>query len=187
MKLKDLLNEVSFKEYDASAGPDHALVLFKQHIDGGKLITDMSDRTVEGKMSISAGARPKLENLENFPKIITDKLELSDCIHLTSLAGSLMEVKTLSCTRCRELKSLEGIGRKYIKTMQNFFPTTSIERNILGLVLVKDLTRIDTLGYQNDKLEDAFKMIFTEILGDQDILNCKEKMIAAGYKEFAKL
>jgi hypothetical protein len=52
---------------------------------------------------------------------------------------------------------------------------------------VKDLARIDLLGYDNKNLEDAFKMIWTEILGDQDILNCKEKMIAAGYKEFAKL
>jgi hypothetical protein len=72
--------------------------------------------------------------------------------------------------------------------MVSFFPPISIKTNILGLVLVKDLVRIDTLGYTNEPLEDAFGIILYEALENEpDILNCKEKLISNGYKDFAKL
>ena len=133
-------------------------------------------------------------DFNSFPSIIKSITFLDEIYigHINKL-GNIQECHSQVNLRYANINSLEGIGRHYFKLIDNtIIVNTTIEHNILGLLLVKKLLYINV---------DRNKLFSTsipnsepfEIIGnylqfcDPDILECQEELISNNYQNYAKL
>ena len=113
----------------------------------------------------------KLNSLKNFPEVVKGDVDLS----LT------------------DLKSLEGIGKKWLQECGWLFLPPNIKSNILGLLNIKGLKGIcfehSQNGFQTDEeFTRAMEIINLEIeIARLDVMECHEALTRAGLKEYAKL
>jgi hypothetical protein len=130
----------------------------------------------------------QLKSLKYGPEYVEEEYDCSD-----NYIESLKDSGIMNCTRfncvTNAIKSLEGIGKYYLKECLIIdMAGNPVERNILGLVNVKHLTKISYASpYSTESHTGAFNIARKHINGDRDILEFQEELIQAGLKEYAKL
>lgn len=128
----------------------------------------------------------QLKTLEFCPKIVGGHF---NCYkgQLTTIEHAPMKLGGyFSCGR-NNLTSLEGVGRKYLKVINEFSKGNGtfsalinpFKSHLLGLVLIKNCTVIQ---FDNREVRD----ILTKHL-QGDVMEAREELITAGFKEYAKL
>jgi len=101
--------------------------------------------------------------------------------YLISLEGAPLLINYFSSDNNTSLKTLEGIGRKYLKEVEHLnLKNCRISNNILGLCLIKNLKEL----YDNSRNQILTKIAF-EFKGE--VLEAQEWLIENGYKQLAKL
>jgi hypothetical protein len=129
----------------------------------------------------------KLTSLEFGPTEITGNYIISNCFKLTSLEHAPKSVKNFSCDGCRDLTSLEGIGRDYLTSITGELEISdTITSNILGILKIKNLNDVSTKDLW-DELKEAVDIINKHLETGRRVSKCKQELIEAGLKEFAKL
>lgn len=83
--------------------------------------------------------------------------------------------------------SLKDIHKKLSCKMIRMFAWENISSNVLGLLQVKGLVKLEY-----NKERESFGLKWLEIIkrhlqGDKDVMECREELIAAGFKDYAKL
>lgn len=151
-------------------------------IEAGHFIHDYSDDKV---WNFNCSANSTLRSLKGSPKIVDNKFICSTCQNLTSLEGAPMEVHgSVNAVLCNSIISLKGIGKDYLRLIgEELSLPSSIKSNMLGIILIKELKLI-TFFRSIKKIQDIFN---DQLSGDRDIIECREELIQAGYKEYAKL
>lgn len=112
---------------------------------------------------------------------------LCSTTQLTDLESAPMVVNgSFNCSN-NNITSLSGIGKRFLKTIKGNFvcDDSRITSNVLGFLLVNKLQQV-LVDIKKDHL--IWKAIINEHLNkDRDIMECREELIAAGLKEYAKL
>jgi hypothetical protein len=126
-----------------------------------------------------------ITSLKGAPPTVGHHFDCSDCTSLTSLEGAPLTVGTeINLNGCRALTSLQGIGKQYFLSGKKIYLNrcTKLSSNMLGLILIKKLeyAYFDV----NNEIEE---IINRHNRDNKDIIDCKEELISAGYKEYAKL
>lgn len=121
--------------------------------------------------SFFQASQNKLRTLKGIPEIITNGCDIRN--------NSLTDLKDIH----KQLKSCDN----HINISFN-----RITSNILGLMLIKKLSRIyvmiDNTWFDNHKLRLATQIIEANLNHEQgDLLDCQEALITLGHKEYAKL
>lgn len=124
----------------------------------------------------------KDDGLKGGPEIVHKVYQCEKC-SLTSLMYAPMKVEVFDAED-NIITSLAGIGRKYLKncTLMNL-EKNKIQSNILGLVIVEDLSVLNIFG------ENRFfclKMLEFAKNG-RDVLEAQEWLLDQGKKELAKM
>jgi hypothetical protein len=192
MKLKELFENtkqrVNINIHNSSLSnlPDHKIIDLIGDFDCSNCVNLTS---LEGSPSSVTGNfkcwRCNFPTLKGASKKVTGEFYINECDKLTSLEGAPDEViGIVTIASCNKLKSLSGIGINYLLKINGSLDLyrTSIESNILGLLKVKDLEEIINLN--NKK---AQKIINKHLHSGRRLSKCKEELIEAGLKEFAKL
>jgi hypothetical protein len=100
---------------------------------------------------------------------------------LTSLEGAPEEINGAFNCHDNKLTSLKDIHKQIKKIDGIFFANTNpIKSHILGLLLIKGITKVKL---DNKEVED----IINKYLGIGDIFSAQEELIDAGLEEYAKL
>lgn len=113
---------------------------------------------------------PNLTKLDGAPRILGEGVDAWDC----------------------GITSLEGIGKKFIVEMDGeiWISGNPIKSHMLGLILIKGcfgLRMKEKPLALNEKVIDQLDVIFNKHLyPHKDVLECREELIAAGLKEYAK-
>jgi hypothetical protein len=86
------------------------------------------------------------------------------------------------------IESLKGIGDR-IKKCEMIIIPKSIKSNILGLLKIQNLKNVSVTiwGTEVTKLVEAIRIINNHLNGSRRINKCKQELIEAGLKEYAKL
>lgn len=137
---------------------------------------------LKGSLNVSRNKVPL--SLKGCPKKIGRDLNLSNCelLDLDELPLIIGNQLTLWNSK---ITSLEGIGKRYVRSCKHIDLQRCdyLKSNILGLLTVKKLIDIDC-----DRESQPLRIISRAILsGDHDIMEVREELIQAGFKEFAKL
>jgi hypothetical protein len=130
-----------------------------------------------------------LISLEFSPEIVEGDYECSNCSSLTSLEGT-PEIITghFNCISCPKVTSLEGIGVNYLKEIHgHLIISGSIKSNMLGILKIKNLKKVPSSKMMNDQLKEACDIIDNHLSSGRRISKCRQELIEAGLKEFAKL
>jgi hypothetical protein len=125
-----------------------------------------------------------LTSLKGAPSIVKNAFT-SNCTSLTSLKGAPLTIKNgWKCSRCTSLTSLQGIGKEYCLSAKiiNLSGCEKLSSQMLGLMLVKNLQEI-----RFDVNKDLESIFNNHLSGNKDMMDCKEDLMNAGYKEYAKL
>jgi len=125
----------------------------------------------------------KLNDMSGFPNIITGNF-LCNNNNIKTFEGAPKYVGGRFDMSNNQITSLKNI-HKHIKLIPEgniILGGNPIESNILGLLLISGLHHI--MGFD---LSPAFNILRYHMAIERDVLACQEDLIAAGYKEFAKL
>jgi hypothetical protein len=170
--------------------------LFPGFVPGCKVTGDFSCFGCSSLTSLE-GAPSSVENnvflrgstslraLSGGPSSVSVDFSCSGCTMLTSLQGAPLTIGgNFMCFRCVSLTSLQGIGKDYCLSVKGFYidGCKNLTSHFLGLMLVK---KLDVLSFDVNK--DLEGIINRHLEGNKDLLDCKEELIRAGYKEYAKL
>lgn len=202
MRLKELLTEENFENFRLSINQvDHGKIITKIQNCDDFLCNRLGLTTLENCPSIIEGnfdcSFNELSSFEFCPKIIGNVVICYDN-KITSLDQAPIKIGSyFSCSR-NQISSLDGIGKKYLTSMQGDFHITSnpLKSHVLGLLLIKGITGFHFLSKVNDVVnlidEDTCmsveSIVDTHIRSkDRDILECREELVQAGLKEYAKL
>lgn len=126
-----------------------------------------------------------LTSLEGIPAI-TYRVNADFC-SLTSLEHAPMIVKGSFSAVGNPIRSLEGIGKRYLKEcVEMNFAGVILFSNTLGLMNVKGLREVhfSELVKELQLLEEITN---SHLQGDHDLLEYQEDLVKAGLKHFAKL
>jgi hypothetical protein len=124
------------------------------------------------------------------PKIIKGNLIADYCFELTSLEDGPMEISNGFFYECEKISSLEGIGKNYLtKVRGKLYLPDCIKSNILGLLKVKELQgiHIDDENGSPDEFLRAISIINNHLKSGRRLTKCREELIEAGLKDYAKL
>ena len=183
MRLKDLLMEEIIR--DNISGH---LGQTERNVIDGHFENDYSKVDVDGDFYVYDC--PLLLDLVGSPRSCLD-FRLEQCPSLTSLQGAPMIVKgKVELWGGRKLTSLAGIGKDYLKEIHETFQISIfIKSHILGFLRVKKLKQV--VFYSGAGPSAELRVVVDEINNqldwNRDMLECKEKLIAMGYKEYGKL
>lgn len=124
----------------------------------------------------------RLTSIEGAPSIVIGNFGCHDN-DLTNLEGAPISVIGDFYCNNNKLESLKGIGKEYLKRIDKAFYAfrNPIKSNVLGILLIKNCKEIDI---DNKKVQKIINKYLTE---DRDILECREELVQAGFKEYAKL
>jgi hypothetical protein len=108
-----------------------------------------------------------INSWEGFPK------NISGNVQLTSKKYEKLSYSKFN-TICQRINGDIGIQPKY-------------EGPLLSMLLVKDLERVGTTFQASKAQWNAANIITAHLKSGRDIIDCKEELMNAGYKEYAKL
>lgn len=136
----------------------------------------------------------KLTSLEGIPKKLDGSLTMGNLPKLQSLDFAPEDVNgyvSMSINRARgqsKITSFTGCGKKFFRRINgSIVVLDSLTSNILGLMLVKDLTEARAYNVVSNELFQAIRIVDGHIKVSKDIMECREELIVKGLKEFAKL
>lgn len=156
-------HDIAFTENTILVGKNHLPIQFN----------DIRAHAVE-MMSMS------ITSLKGLPKVLDARLELTDLLNLTSLEGLPSSITHLKIVRCR--LNFEGISDilQNINSHHLEMYGCEVVSGGIGLIFVKGLTRIT--GHQ-----PAFGIIERYLGRPDDIFECQNELIEAGYEAYARL
>ena len=105
---------------------------------------------------------------------------------VNSFEGIPEEAEMMNLSQWNNLTSLKGINN-HIKSCERMIIPIGIKSNILGLLYIKDLEIVSPPFGKGEELINALIILHKHLKGDNDVLECQEELISAGYKEYAKL
>jgi hypothetical protein len=189
MKLKELFEETKIVYTERT--------FFE--IKDGHVFGDWSNYIFKGSLRVYKlpGSRT-LTSLKGFPKEIhsygldAGDLNLRICKSLENLDGapSIIEGSVI-LTGCSKISSLSGIGKKYLPNIgATLFLSKTVTSSILSILNIKNLKQISQVNdndFRSNDLEDAIQIINKHLKSSRRISKCKEELIEAGFKEYAKL
>jgi hypothetical protein len=128
------------------------------------------------------------------PKIINGTFSIEDLssnhnsTKLTSLEHAPIKVaKDVIFNGCIGLTSLEGIGVDFfVEIGNNLWIPRTITSNVLGMIKIKNLKNVFA-GSSSGELKLAIIIINQHLRSGRRISKCRQELIEAGLKEFAKL
>lgn len=137
-------------------------------------------KVVDGSVFVNHN---NLHNVEGCPTTINGSLVISANRNLTSLDGmDKIEIEdSFICNDCPNLKFSKI--HKHIKSIGGTFKSNSMKSNALGLLLIRNLQKVE-LGGNN---KEVAEIINKHLEGERDVHACQEELIDAGYGEYAKL
>lgn len=123
-----------------------------------------------------------LTTLENCPSHIGG-LFAASVNKLTSLEFAPTYVGKNCVLFANKITSLNGISKRFLREVHGNLAVQEnpIISNVLGVILIKGLRG---LFLENKPVED---ILIRHLYKDQDVLECREELVQAGYKEYAKL
>jgi hypothetical protein len=124
-----------------------------------------------------------ITSLEGTPKQINKTFNCADT-KINSLDYAPLIAKKDVYTNDNNIKQLSGIGRKYLKQIdQDFWIPENLESNILGLCLIKQVKAIRCFT-KNDDLKEVLSIIkkYLHTPGDE----CAEELKQNRFNEYAK-
>ena len=130
----------------------------------------------------------KLNSLKGCPQIISGDFFCKDNRLITLNDGPTHVYKNYSASS-NNIKTLKDI-HKHIRQIGEvlYLHNNPIQSHILGLLLIKELRKVYSVGNTFFSTGNAiFEIINNHIGRDRDVLECQEELISAGYKEYAKL
>jgi hypothetical protein len=130
-----------------------------------------------------------LTSLEGGPTEVTQFFDCSNCINLTSLQGAPERIYEGSFDfENTAVTSLEGIGIDYLKEVNaTIWFSKTLKSNVLGLLKVKHLSKFDTVQTIPQELTNLKEIINRHLKLGRRLSKCKQELIEAGLKEYAKL
>ena len=144
----------------------------------------------EEVLTLRAKGTKALKSLVGGPKRVMKSAYFQDS-GIESLEGLLEVRNSLYVADCSHLKSLHGVGTTCLKSCSSLYLSPYVVSDILGLMLVKDLSTIEvfTNTRTNKELEQAIKIIIKhkEYKADPDLIDCQHELIEAGLEEYAEL
>jgi hypothetical protein len=127
-----------------------------------------------------------ITSLVGGPRFINDEMNC-DVNKLTDLMGAPLLCKNLFSCRRNNITSLKGIGKDYLRDCEDLqISGEYIKSNILGLLIVKNLSYISGTGL-GDETWARIVYPYLNNTKDRDIMECKEELMNAGFKDYAKL
>jgi hypothetical protein len=197
--LKEIIKKLKDKQSQKSKSFSNSE--YKEII---KSLTDLDLSNVTNSLSITAGYLTSLEGCPeklNNLRIISNKeiLSLHGCpIRIeNNIDFNNSKIKDidflpqkignqLSLTRT-DITSLAGIGRKFVRSCKYLEITENdLNSSILGILLIQKLESFRFYSKSVDYLKVS-TIINKHLKGERDLISCKEELMAAGFKELAKL
>jgi hypothetical protein len=176
MKVKELFEDEFIHKQET-------FKISSDDIEDGFLIDDYSRLILDGDFD---AFNLELESLKGCPYQVRD-IDIRACKKLKSLKGAPKIVKRNAFCGNTNLTSLEGIGKDYFEEIGDtlFLPAGTITSNILGILKIKKLKECAWfVSGKND--EQAFEILSKHFVSRR-LSKCREELIEAGLKEFAKL
>lgn len=179
MKLKDIMKEeLIFKN----------IKITNDNLKDGKIPLMYKKVTVHGSFRCEY---TKITSMENFPNKIERECLVENNTLLTSFEFGPMEFNS-GYFYDNPVTSLTGIGKKYFRTVYDaLYLPGSVKQNVLGILLINNLQffAFDKVQIDDEDNEDLAhsQLILNDHLKSKDIMECREELVQAGLKEFAKL
>ena len=147
------------------------------------------------KLSVNSQGRfikfPSYPGDDCFVSINSDYLNK---IPLLSLEGFYKKVfGNVDLATCRELTSLEGIGKDFLLEIHGtLLLPSSLKRNVLGILKIKNLIEVLVVNERNiilpnEDFHRVAEMLNHHLHSGKNINKCKSELIEAGLEEFAQL
>ena len=185
MKLKEILNEEpEFVDFTVEEGPE---------IHATEDLTTVIPDDIRDRINLLRCEDIKsLMSLKGCPEKIHLNIIVERCENLRSLEYAPMEVVSSAYFFDTNIQSLAGIGKNYLRKIGKYlYLPDSIKSNILGLFLIKGVDTIhfdDNNEYENNKpLHEVINIFYRVRRDGEGLLECKEELMNAGLKEYAKL
>jgi len=158
----------------------------------------------------------KLTSLKGLPHTIRT-LRARDCTSLTSLVGGPTKVREnvflqgsaikslegllevgggVNINDCLNIRTLSGIGLKYLKFCHSLYLPYSIKSHILGLIFIKNLRTLKVIPQgTNKELEQAITIMQEHFASNESkdkhdselVIETQHKLIEAGLEDYAEL
>jgi hypothetical protein len=178
MKVKELFEAEIKDKY----------LIYDEDIKNGKIYNNEYSKLNVNK-TFDCSWCVNLTSLEGVPNSITGDFIFNNCESLTSLEEAPTSViGDVIGFQCYKITSLEGIGKDYLELIDgDIFISHTICENILGLLKIQKLRYVDLLGYNKEPLNTAIGIINNHLTSGRRLSKCREELIEAGLKEFAKL
>ena len=169
----------------------------KPVVDGYLELDNIGLKTLEGGcpkeiQGYFTCTQNKLSNLIGGPEIVSLSY-MAGGNPLISLEGAPLICGEFYIDNCRQITSLEGIGKNFIKQCRNLvINNCPITNNILGIFLIKDLNSV-FLNYHHpnnnwyEYPKEIVNIIKQGVSNKTDILEIQEELITKGFTSYAKL
>jgi len=160
--LLELLKITEEEFYDPELGD---LELTDDDIYNGQLPEELKGIRIHG--NFDCRECESLSSLENAPNIVDEDCDFANAMKLTSL---------------------EGIGKDYLLEIGgDLYLPLHLKSNALGILRIKKLTHVINNSFAIDSLKRTVTIINKHLESGRNIWKCKEELIEAGLKEYAKL
>jgi hypothetical protein len=129
-----------------------------------------------------------LISLQGAPRYIGLSFVIGCCYSLKSLNGAPTYVgMDVDMGQCQSLTSLTGIGQDYLQEIRGtLFVTGSIRSHMLGILKIENLKFVKYKG-QNETMKKVVNILNSHLTSGRRLSKCREELIEAGFKEFARL
>lgn len=177
MKLKEIISERMQDDVN----------IHHRDVRDGRFISSYIDMEVKGDFNC---ADTKITTLEGGPKKVMKDYYANRC-QLTSLEGAPNFIGSEFMANSNFITSLEGIGKKYLREINGYLSmyNNPLKSNVLGLMLIKNIKSFQ-INYAPYRMDENIAAKLQEIMNGHlrgDIMECREELVQAGLKEFAKL
>lgn len=118
---------------------------------------------------------PELKSFEGFPEHVKNSAYLKNCKNVKTTKGIKFIGKTLNVSDCTNLEKLEDITHAEEIVMWS----TQI-KNVLYVFNIKNLKKINNSSIKVEQIVNNY-------LKSNDMLNCQDELIEAGFEEYAEV
>ena len=118
---------------------------------------------------------PELKSFEGFPEHVKNSAYLKNCKNVKTTKGIKFIGKTLNVSDCTNLEKLEDITHAEEIVMWS----TQI-KNVLYVFNIKNLKKINSSSIKVEQIVNNY-------LKSNDMLNCQDELIEAGFEEYAEV
>lgn len=118
---------------------------------------------------------PELKSFEGFPEHVKNSASLKGCTNVKTTKGIRFISKTLNVSDCTNLEKLEDITHA-----EEIIMWSTPIKNVLYVFNIKNLKKIISSSIKVEQIVNNY-------LKSNDMLNCQDELIEAGFEEYAEI